>query len=116
MIVLATVSGWASLTGIWLTCSVGCPSYVDPARMALACDLDAHDGVKGALVDAVVTMAHSGAIDVFRDNEDQGVCCFSECSFDGGGVEQPECDIQCLAEASVGVVTDVSCMGDDANS
>jgi hypothetical protein len=31
------------------------------------------------------------------------------------GVKQAECDIQCLAEASVGVVVDVSCVGDDAD-
>ena len=83
--------------------------------MALARDLDAYEGVKGALVDAVVTVAHDGAVDVSRDNEDQRVGRLPECSFDGGGVEQPECDIQCLAETPIGVVPDISCVGDDAD-
>jgi len=61
--------------------------------VSLACDLDAHEGAKGALVDTVVTVAYDGAVDVSRDNEDQRVGCLPECSFDGGGVEQPESDI-----------------------
>ena len=88
---------------------------MDPARVALARDLDAHERMKGVLVDAVVTVAHDGAVDISGDNEDQRVGRLPECSFDGGGVEQPECDIQCLAETPVGVVTDVSGVGDDAD-
>jgi hypothetical protein len=32
--------------------------------MTLARDLDAHERVKGTLVDAVVTMANNGAVDI----------------------------------------------------
>jgi hypothetical protein len=90
------------------------PRYVDPARVALARDLDAYEGVKGVLVDAVVTVAHDGAVDISWDNEDQRVGRLPECPLDGRGVEQAEGDIQRLAETPVGVVADVSCVGDDA--
>ena len=37
---------------------------VDPAWVALARDLDAHERVEGMLVDAVVAVAHDGAVDI----------------------------------------------------
>ena len=109
------MNGGEPVIGDLVMCCIAGPGYVDPAGIAPARNLDAHERVKGPLIDAVVTVAHDGAVDISRDNQDQRVGGLPECSFDWGGVEQAECDIQCLTETPVGVVADVSCVGDDAD-
>jgi hypothetical protein len=42
----------------------GLPRYVDPARVALTRDLYAYQLVESMLVDAVVAVAHDGAVDI----------------------------------------------------
>jgi len=87
---------------------------LNPALVAVACDLYADERMEGVLVDTFVTMAHDGAIDFSGDNEDQRSCRLSEPSLDLRCVEQAKCDVQCLTEASVGIVVDFSCVNDDA--
>src|SRR5882762_4469262 len=85
---------------------------MNPAWVAGARDLYAHERVEGMLVDTVVAVTHEGAVDIPRDNEDQRASRLSERSFDPSGVEQAERDVQCLTETSVSVVVDFSCVHD----
>jgi len=43
---------------------VGLPGDVDPARVAIAGDVHADEGVEGSLVDAVISVAHDDPVDV----------------------------------------------------
>ena len=79
----------------------GLPGDVDPAGVAVAGDVHANERVEGALVDAVISVAYDGPVDVARDHKDQRIGCCPERLLDVGGVEQPEGDVQCLSETSV---------------
>jgi len=65
----------------------GLAGDVDPAGVAVAGDAHADERVEGALVDAVVSVAHDGPVDVTRDHQDQRVSCRLERFLDVGGVE-----------------------------
>jgi hypothetical protein len=76
----------------------GFPGDVDPAGVTVTGDAHADERVEGALVDSVISVAHDGPVDVTRDHQDQRISCRLERFLDVGGVEQRECDIQCLLE------------------
>jgi hypothetical protein len=67
------------------------------------------------IVDPAVAVANNRVVDIPRDNQDQRIDDLPECSFDRGGVEQAERDIQRLAEAPVGVVVHFPGMHYDAH-
>jgi len=92
------------------------PRDVNPAWVAVACDLNTHDLMECILVDTAIAMAHDRPVDVPRDNEGNRIGRHLECPLDGSGIEQAECDIERLSEASVGIVVDFSCMHDDADT
>jgi hypothetical protein len=79
---------------------------VDPAGVPVPGDVHADERVEGTLVDAVISVAYHSPVDVGRDHQDQRAGGRLECFLDVGGVEQPERDVQCLAETAVGVVVD----------
>lgn len=89
---------------------------MNPATVTVTCDIYANERAEGVRVDAVITMAYDGPINVCGDNEDQWITYCLERLFDAGGVQQAECDIQGFPEAPVGVVVDFSCVYDDADS
>jgi hypothetical protein len=64
--------------------------------------------MEGVPVDTAVAVAHDRSVDIPGDNEGQRIGGYLECLLDGGGVEQAECDVECLSEASVGIVVDFS--------
>jgi hypothetical protein len=76
----------------------------DPARVAPARDLHAHQWLEGLIVDAVVAVADNRTVDIPGDDQDQRVGQLPERPFHRSGVEQAERDVQCLAEAPVRVV------------
>ena len=58
-------SGWLPVAG-YFCYSAGCglAGNVDPAGVAVAGDADLYERVEGALVDAVVSVADDGPVDV----------------------------------------------------
>jgi hypothetical protein len=88
---------------------------MNPAREALARDVNAHERVEGLLVDAVVTMAHDRVVDIPRYDQDERVGRLPEGPLDPDGIEQAEGHIQRLTEASVGVIVDLAGVHDDAD-
>src|SRR6266567_5315782 len=88
---------------------------MDPAREALARDVNAHERVEGLLVDAVVAMAYDRVVHVPRYDQDERAGRIPEGSLDPDGIEQAEGDIQRLTEASVGVIVNLAGVHDDAD-
>lgn len=67
-----------------------CGAYsanLDPSRVPATSDLPANKAGEAAAVDAVVAVAHDGAVDVPGDNQDKRVVGCFECPFDRRGVE-----------------------------
>jgi hypothetical protein len=60
-------------------------------------------------------MAHDRVVDIPRYDQDERIGRLPEGSFDPGGIEQAERDVECLTEASVGVVMDFAGVHDDAD-
>lgn len=88
----------------------GCFGRVNPTPVAVTCDVNTDEQAEGVLIDAFIALAHDGPVDVLRDDKDQRVACRSEHLLDGMSIEQAEGDVQRLAEASVHVIVDFSCM------
>jgi hypothetical protein len=74
----------------------GLAGDVDPAGVPGPADADADERVEGAMVDAVISVAHDGSVDVARDHQDQQIGSRLERFLDAGGIEQPEGDVQCF--------------------
>src|SRR5262245_41554569 len=71
----------------------GLAADVDPAGVLVPADAHADERVEGALVDAVISVAHDGPVDVARDHQDQRIGSRLERFLDMGGIEQPEGDV-----------------------
>lgn len=93
----------------------GLSGSVNPADVPVTRHAHVDERAECLLVNAAVSMAYDGAVDLGGDYERQRRSCDSERLLDMGGVEQAECDIQCFPEAAVGVVADFSCVHDDAD-
>lgn len=74
----------------------GLAGDVDPAGVPVPADAHADERVEGALVDAVISVANDGPVDVARDHQDQRIGSRLERLLDVGSVEQPEGDVQCF--------------------
>jgi hypothetical protein len=89
---------------------------VDPSCVAVACNTDTDDRMEAVLVNSVIAVANDGVVDLPGDDQSEWSCGGPERFLDARSVEQAEGDIQCLAEASVGVVVDFSSVHDDADA
>lgn len=89
---------------------------LDPSGVAVAGDVDADERAEGVRVDAVVAVTNDGLVDVAGDDQGQRVSCGTEGFLHAGGVEQAEGDVECFAEASVGVIVDFSGVYHDADA
>jgi hypothetical protein len=83
--------------------------------VTVAGDLHADQRAERALVYAGVAVTHDGTVNVPRYDQDERIRAHPKRPFDESGVEQPECDIQRLAKAPVGVVVDFSSMHDNSD-
>jgi hypothetical protein len=80
---------------------------VDPAGIAVPGDLHADEPAEGLPVDAAIAVPDHGPVDLVGDDQEQRADRGLQRLLDLDRVEQPERDVEGLAEASVGVVADL---------